>query len=143
MRLERLCDIQLAYQGGFALVKPYGGEEGPGFGSGDGTVSGGLSGTVRWVNHPRRRSDARMLPDAAGEIRTDDGATLMFRMQGRTVFREVDGKQRGGQLLWLLLETDAERYRELNDALCVVEGVIDSATGRMHASVFRCVHETL
>lgn len=40
MRLEPICDMQLSYQGGFSLVKPYGGEEGSGYGHGDGRADG-------------------------------------------------------------------------------------------------------
>ena len=77
MRLEHLCDLELAYREmptlgtDFVLVRPYGSEEGTGYGEGDGKVSGPqLSGTVRWVNHPHRRSDRVMLPDAHGVILT-------------------------------------------------------------------------
>ena len=143
MRLEPFCVMELGYQGGFGMVKPYGGEEGSGYGAGDGSVTGGLTGQVRWSNHPHRRSDGRMLPDAAGEITTEDGAKVIFRLQGRTVFREVNGQRKGGQLLWLLFESDADAHRALNDELHVVEGVIDSATMRIKFSVFRCVHEGL
>lgn len=143
MRLEPFCVMDLAYDGGVKMVKPYGTEEGTAYGVGTGTVSGELTGTVKWANHPHRRSDGRMLPDAAGEILTADGATVMFRLQGRTTFREVNGERKGGQVLWMLFESDAEAHKELNDALCVVEGVIDSATLRIHFSVFRCVHEGL
>ncbi|GAC1486409.1 MAG: hypothetical protein NVS1B1_01550 [Candidatus Limnocylindrales bacterium] len=142
MKLEPLCEMDLAYQGGFALVKPYGGEEGTGYGTGDGTVSGGLTGNVRWANHPHRRTDGRMLPDAAGEIRTAEGELVMFRLTGRTVFREVNGTRKGGQLLSCLFETDAARLAWLNDALCVVEGVIDDKL-RLRLKVFSCVHEGL
>lgn len=131
MKLEPLCEMDLAYQGGFALVKPYGGEEGTGYGTGDGTVSGGLTGNVRWANHPHRRTDGRMLPDAAGEIRTAEGELVMFRLTGRTVFREVNGTRKGGQLLSCLFETDAARLAWLNDAL------------RLRLKVFSCVHEGL
>ena len=142
MRLEHLCDLELAYRtmsnlgADFVLVKPYGTEEGAGYGEGDGQVSGTqLKGTLRWVNHPRRRSDGVMLPEAHGVILTDDRATLLFSLQGRTVFT---GDQ-GHQLLQVLFETDEERYRWLNVALCVLEGVIDA--GRMRARVYVCVNE--
>lgn len=54
MRLEHLCDMQLVYRresfGEFALLRPYGGQEGRGYGEGDGIVTGEkLSGHVRWV----------------------------------------------------------------------------------------------
>ena len=87
MRLDPICDMQLSYQGGFSLVKPYGGEEGSGYGHGDGHADGPrLSGAVQWANHPRRRSDGCMLPNAGGLVTTQDGAKVTFLMQGRTVF---------------------------------------------------------
>ncbi|TMF68780.1 MAG: DUF3237 domain-containing protein [Chloroflexi bacterium] len=145
MILERLCEMELAYRGPFELVKPYGGEEGSGYGEGEGTVTGErMAGQVRWVNHPRRRSDGRMLPDAGGIVQTDDGARVMFRMQGRTVFgRNPQGERKGGQLLWILFESDDERYLWLNDAVCVIEGVIDAQTMRIKFNVYACVNELI
>jgi hypothetical protein len=145
MILEHLCEMELAYRGSFELVKPYGGEEGSGYGEGDGVVTGDkIAGQVSWVNHPRRRSDGRMLPDAGGIVRTDDGAKVMFRMQGRTVFRANEkGEQKGGQLLWILFESADERYLWLNDALCVIEGVIDPQTMRIKFKVYACVNELI
>src|SRR3989440_10444649 len=87
MRLEPVCEMQLSYQGGFSLVKPYGGEEGSGYGSGDGRADGPrLTGAVQWTNHPRRRSDGRMLPNARGLVPTQDGARVTLLMQGPTGF---------------------------------------------------------
>ncbi len=64
----------------------------------------------------------------------------MFRLTGRTVFREVNGVRTGGQLLTCVFETDATRLTWLSDAVCVVEGVIDEKL-RLHLTVFSCVHE--
>jgi hypothetical protein len=87
MRLEHVCDRELVYReetvysGKFVLVRPYGGEEGTGYGEGDGTVTGPqLRGTVRWVNHPQRRNDGTMVPDAHGVIVTDDHALMRVSM---------------------------------------------------------------
>ena len=142
MRLEHLCDLELSYRTiislgtDFVLVRPYGTEEGAGYGEGDGQVSGPqLNGRVRWVNHPHRRSDRVMLPDAHGIIRTDDEATLLFSFQGRTGFV---GEQ-GQQLLHVLFETEAEQHLWLNNALCVLEGVIEA--GKMRARIYACVNE--
>ena len=81
MRLEHLCDMELVYQqttlldDKFVLVQPYGGQEGTGYGEGDGIVTGErLTGTLRWVNQPHRRSDSTMLPNVHGIIRTRDDA---------------------------------------------------------------------
>src|SRR6267143_4454925 len=96
----------------FVLAKPYGGEEGSGYGEGDGTVAGErIRGTLRWVNHPRRRADGAMLPNAQGVIKTDDGALVHFSLQGRTV---KVGDQ-GRQLLSALFESGDERYKWLNN----------------------------
>ena len=144
MRLEHLCDLELIYREmpglgtKFVLVQPYGTEEGSGYGEGDGQVSGTrLSGSLRWVNHPHRRSDGTMLPDAHGVILTGDGATLLFSLQGRTMFVGDQGQQ----LLRVLFETEAERYRWLNSALCVLEGQIDAVRMGMQARVFVCVSD--
>ena len=142
MRLEHLCDLELSYRSmstlgtEFVLVRPYGTEEGAGYGEGDGQVSGSrLNGIVRWVNHPHRRSDGVMLPEAHGVIQTDDEATLLFSLQGRTAFV---GEQ-GQQLLLVLFETDAEQHLWLNNALCVLEGVIEA--GKMRARIYVCINE--
>lgn len=139
MRLEHLCEMELAYQGDFLLVRPYGGEEGTGFGSGTGTVTGDrLEGSVQWVNHPHRRSDSAMLPDTHGVIQTGDGALVMFSFSGRTAI-SPDGI--GSQLLTILLEAEDERYRWLNSVLCVAEGRIEK--GVMRAHVFLCINELI
>ena len=59
MQLEYICDMELVYRqeplyaGKFMLVRPYGGEEGTGYGEGDGSVSGPrIQGSLRWVNPP-------------------------------------------------------------------------------------------
>ena len=82
-----------------------------------------------------------MLPNAHGAITTDDGATVLFSLSGRTVWSE-DGT-RGGQSLSLLLESDHDRYRWLNDQLCVLEGVIDPERLVMRAKAYVCVNELL
>jgi hypothetical protein len=68
------CEEPL-YGGKFLLVCPYGGEEGSGYGKGDGIVTGRrLQGAVCWVNHPHRRSDGTMPPNAHGVLVTQDQA---------------------------------------------------------------------
>lgn len=149
MRLTHLCDMALTFEADPVLVRPYGGEEGTAFGSGGGTVSGErVRGTVRWVNHPHRRSDGVMLPDMHGAITTDDGATILFVQQGRTVFGPTAEGVVGNQVLWVLFETADARYRWLNDSVCVQEGKVHPqiAQGRGHlgqARIYTCVNELL
>ncbi len=141
MQLDYICDMELVYQkvslynDKFLLVRPYGGEEGSGYGEGDGSVTGPrIQGSLRWVNHPHRRSDGTMLPDAHGVIVTHDNAIIMFTFQGRTVFEQNQGKQ----LLGVIFETEAESYRWLNATFCVLEGLIDSEKLRMRARIYAC-----
>lgn len=143
MRLDYLCDLELAHQeepvyGRLnVLVRPYGSEEGTAYGEGGGAFTGSIQGKARWVNHPRRRSDGTMLPETHGVIMTDDGAAIMFTFQGRTVFDGNIGKQ----LLTISFEAEDERYRWLNQAACVVEGLVSMPTLAMRGRVYRCVHE--
>jgi hypothetical protein len=61
----------------------------------------------------------------------------MFNLQGRTFFDGDVGKQ----LLLALFEAEDERYRWLNRAWCVLEGVIDAERLAMRARVYACQHE--
>ncbi len=141
MQLEYVCDMELVYREErlsgekFLLVRPYGGEEGSGYGEGDGTVTGPrIQGSVRWVNHPHRRSDGTMLPDAHGIIMTQDHSVILFTLQGRTIFEREQGKQ----LLSVIFEAEAESYRWLNETFCVLEGLIDGQRLSMRARVYAC-----
>lgn len=136
MRLEPLCEMELAYQD-LVMVHPYGGNEGTAFGTGEGTVSGErIRGTVRWVNHPHHRSDDTWLPDARGVIKTDDEANIMFGILGRTTY---DAEGVGRQLLTFIFEAEDERYAWLNTTWCVAEGVIGG--GAMHVEIYTCINE--
>ena len=143
MRLEYLCDLELAYrekslyQGKFVVARPYDSQEANAYGEGDGWVKGErLQGTARWVNHPHCRTDGVWLPNVHGVIQTEDGASILFSLHGRTKF--VTGGQ-GHQLLTTILETGDERYAWLNDSICILEGVIEGFA--MQAQVFQCINE--
>ena len=143
MRLEPLCRLELRYAGDFHLVRPYGGEAGTGWGRGDGVVSGDrLAGTATWSNHPTRRADGSMLPNARGVIVPEPGALVLFELTGRTVWVERDGQELGRQLLSVLLESDHDTYAWLNNTFCVGEGVIDPATMTSCIEVLLCVPDT-
>ena len=145
MRVEHLCDMELAYreeslyQGKLVLARPYGSQEASAYGEGDGLVKGDrLKGRARWVNHPHGRSDGVWLPNVHGVIQTEDGASVLFSLHGRTRF--VDGGK-GRQLLTVIFETGDERYSWLNETICVFEGVIDDAAQVFNARVFQCINE--
>jgi hypothetical protein len=148
MQLEHLCDLDLAYrqeplyEAALKMVVPYATLEGSLYGEGDATFTGHrLTGTARWVNHARRRSDGVNLPDVHGVIRTNDGAFVLFTFQGRSLPAQDDKRS---QLLTVCFEAEDERYRWLNTAVCVLEGVISTAvtgTIKMRAHIYSCVHE--
>lgn len=125
MRVTYLCDLHLVQTSVPLMARPYGGEEGAGFGYGDGKVTGErLRGSVQWFNHPRRRSDGAMLPDMQGAISTEDGATILFSLRGRVIWNQTADGPIGDQLMRLIFETEDARYRWLNDAFCVFEGKV-------------------
>lgn len=137
MRLEHVCDMELAYQGAFSLVQPYGNQEGAGFGIGAGIASGEqVAGTVRWVNHPRRRSDGAMLLDAHAVIITEDGCEILCAWQGRA--HAGTGPQ-GKQVVAALFEAEDPRYRWLNQTVCIAEGRLHPETLRLQLRIYACV----
>ena len=142
MELERFGTMQLAYDDGFMMVQPHGTQDGSGYGSGTGRIDApGLSGHIRWSNHPRRRGDGSNVVDAAGVIEADGGGMLVFRLTGRTVW--IEGTSRGAQVLQLTVETSDEVLRWLNDAVLLVEGEIDTADGSIEAALHLCRHAAL
>jgi hypothetical protein len=153
MRLEHVCDMELAYQGAFVLSQPYGSLEGAGFGIGAGVVSGDrLAGTVRWVNHPRRRSDGSMLLDAHAVITTEEGCDILCTWQGRAA---SPGASRppltaggtppltagGRQVLAALFEAEDARYHWLNQMVCIAEGHLHPETLRLQLRIYACLSD--
>jgi hypothetical protein len=134
--------MDLRYTSPFKLAIPYGGGDGSGWGVGEGSVEGQrLSGTAQWSNHPQRRGDGAMLPNARGVITADDGEEILFELSGRTVWVEREGTARGAQLLMTLFESQAEDYKWLNNTVCISEGQIDPNTLVLHLRVFSCENE--
>jgi hypothetical protein len=142
MRLEKLCTLELEYMDEFHYAAPYEGQSGVGWGHGTGTATGHrLRGTVQWSNHPTGRGDGTMLPSARGVITTADGAEVVFDLTGRTVFLQHAGETVGRQLLMTLFETEDQRYRWLNDTVCMTEGAIDPVRLVAHMEVHLCMPE--
>jgi hypothetical protein len=141
MKLEFLFDIELDYAGGFAVLAPYGEREGSGYGSGGGSVSGErVNGTLRWSNHPRRREDGVLMPDAHGLIDTDDGARILFHFSGYS--HPIEGAPTLRKVVSPgTFESDDDRYRWLNDVVVMAEGTIDFETLRLGLRCYACVTE--
>lgn len=141
MRLEPLFDIDLDYEDGFFVIAPYGGTEGIGYGSGRGRVSGErVAGAVRWSNHPRRREDGVLVPDAHGVIETDDGARIVFHLAGYSTPIEASSTKRA-IVSPATFASDDDRYRWLNDVVAVGEGTIDFETLRLGMRYYAAVNE--
>ena len=65
--------------------RPYGGEEGLGFGQGDGSVTGELEGGVVCANYPRRREDGVWTPNLRGTISAAAGDEILVSVHGKSV----------------------------------------------------------
>ncbi len=141
VQLEYLFDMELDYEGGFFVMAPYGELEGSGYGDGKGRVVGDqLRGSVRWSNHPHRREDGVLMPDAHGVIETDDGARVIFHLGGYS--RPIGGSEKLREIVSpATFATDDERYRWLNDVIAVGEGVIDFETLRIRLRYYACIGE--
>ncbi len=145
MRLEPLCEMELAYRDStfgskFILSKLSGSAEGYGYGEGEGTVTGEkIRGAVRFVKHPHASSDGSFEPNVDGIIKTEEGALIHLKLQGRTV--EVAGQ--GRQLLSAIFESGDDRYKWLNNTFCVVEGKIDFHKFVIKFRVYLCISDML
>ena len=97
------------------------GAEGQSFLIAEGRAEGRLSARYRAANFPRRRVDGALEPEFRGVLETDDGATILFHVEG--LARLTDSGMR--QLLGMAQHTsDDERYRWLNDRVFAVEGEV-------------------
>ena len=141
MRLDYLCDVEWSYReetaigGAFVRLRPYGTDEGAGFGVLAGMVSGDrLRGSLTCVNHPRVRSDGVFCPDIHGVLQTDDGVPIVCTFRGCTVF----GGPRGDAILGVTFAAEAERYRWVNPAFGLYEGVVNPHPG---GRIYLCVNE--
>jgi hypothetical protein len=123
MRLEHLFDLDLRYEGEYVLVRPYGGLDGVGYASGRGRATGPkVRGDVRFSNHPRVRGDGVLLADLDGAISTEDGAQIVFSLSGLGR-RDPNGRSFAATLA-MTLESDAEQYAWMNEALCIARASV-------------------
>jgi hypothetical protein len=141
MHLERLCLMDIHYLEG-CHPKPYGNDSGPGWGIGEGTVSGErLGGTFKWSNHSSHRPDSVALPDIRGVITTVDGSEVLVCLTGRAIWRAQGDEHVAHLLLMALFESGSDGYSWLNNEVCMAEGVLDPQTSVFHLEVHRCQNE--
>jgi len=87
----------------------------------EGRAEGRVTARLRAANFPRKRSDGILTPDFRGVLVTDDGATIVFTWQG---YGRTGGDGRRQLLGSLTHLAGDERYRWLNQAVCVVTGEV-------------------
>lgn len=123
MRLEQLYRIRFTYPEGWGVELEGGWEQL--FFLAEGRCEGSISGRFRGANFPYRRTEAGPFrPDFRGVIETDDGATVMFECHGYGRAYPAGRRQIVGSVFHL---SDAERYRRLNDVVCVCVGEVRAA----------------
>ena len=89
----------------------------------DGTCAGRVAGRMRGANHPRRRTDDTFCPDFQGVIETADGAAVFFDWRG---YGRAYPPGRRQIVLAATHLADDDRYRWLNDVVCVGSGEVRS-----------------
>jgi hypothetical protein len=93
----------------------------------EGRCEGVISGRFRGANYPERRGDGTFRPDFRAVIEADDGATIMFEWHGYGRAYPVGRRQIVGAVFHLC---DDERYRRLNDIVCVSGGEVRAREGQ-------------
>ena len=125
MRLEPLYRVEFVYPAGWSVeVAGEHGTEWQGFYLAEGACAGRIAGRTRGANHPRRRPDGTYCPDFQGVIETGDGATVMFDWRGYGRAYPVGARQ---IVLTATHVAEDDRYRWLNDVVCVGTGEVRTA----------------
>ena len=94
MELRPLCRMSMRYAQS-SWHRPYAGNQGVGFGSGTGAVTGEtLNGELIWANYAQRWEDGVWCPSVRGYLTTADAAEIV--VAGDTVARPRWNQQRAG-----------------------------------------------
>jgi hypothetical protein len=124
MRLEPLYRMRFTYPHGWSIdVSGDRGTEAQHFFLAEGHCTGRISGRLRGANFPRSRTDGTFLPDFQGVIETYDGASILFDMRGCGRAYPVGRRQIVAMCFHV---SDDERYKRLNDVVCVATGEVRS-----------------
>ncbi len=131
MRLEPLYRLRFDYPESWGVeVKGEGGSEEQHFLYASGSVEGRVAGRFRGTNYARRRTDRTFLTDFTAVIETTDNATILLECQGfgRSHKPEYDRVSPEGRQWVATLKhlSENERYRWLNDVVCVGTGQVRS-----------------
>ena len=148
MPLEHLFDAELQYQGDIDPVVTSEGREGELIGNGDGSANGArLAGRLRWSmfvadcvfrldgSPTSSNGDHVCTTNPALVLETDDGATIWIDAKGYGLRRESAAPN------WRLtaslrFQTDDPRYRWLDNAFGIWEGVFNEDAGHARYRAF-------
>ena len=120
MRLEPMYRVRFTYPESWMINLAGGWEQH--FLFAEGRCEGSITGRFRGANFPRRHgAGGPYRPDFRAVIETEDGATIMFEWHGYGRAYPPGRRQIVGAVFH---ETDAERYRRLNDVVCVCVGEV-------------------
>lgn len=126
MRLEPLYRIRFTYPESWKTSLEGGWEQHLYFA--EGCCEGQLTGRFRGANFPRRQgATGPFRPDFRAVIETEDGATIMFEWHGYGRAYPPGRRQIVGAIFH---QSDAERYRRLNDVVCVCVGEVRAPSAR-------------
>jgi hypothetical protein len=127
MRLEPLYRVTFTTPESWSVTREGpDGTEAQSFLIAEGRTEGGLSARYRGANFPRRRVDGALEPSFRGVLETDDGAAVLFRWDGLASLTPSGMRLLVGVMSHV---SDDDRYRWLNDRLCVVEGEVRPREG--------------
>ena len=120
MKLEPLYRIRFTYPEGWEVGLEGGWEQH--LYLAEGRCEGSIIGRFRGANFPLRRSaTGPFRPDFRAVIETDEGETIMLELHGYGRAYPPGRRQIVGAVFHL---TEAERYRRLNDVVCVCVGEV-------------------
>jgi hypothetical protein len=93
----------------------------------EGRCEGSISGRFRGANFPyRRTAEGPFRPDFRAVIEADDGAVILFEWHGYGRAYPPGRRQVVGCVFHL---SDSDRYRRLNDVVCVCVGEVRAPDG--------------
>ncbi len=125
MRLEQLYRVRFTYPQGWTVELEGGWQQH--LYLADGRCEGRIPGRFRGVNFPYRRTpEGPFCPDFRAVIETDDDATVMFECHGYGRAYPPGRRQIVGSVFHL---SDSDRYRWLNDVVCVCVGEVRTSDG--------------
>lgn len=120
MRLEPLYRVRFTYPEGWAVDLEGGWQQH--LYLAEGRCEGSITGRFRGANFPQRRTDdGPFVPDLRAAIETDDGGTILFESHGYGRAYPPGRRQIVGSVHHL---SDDDRYRRLNDVVCVCVGEV-------------------